>query len=90
MSKKWTYHRSHSFEHEGRKVTFITQLYKVGVYGIINGNPAMQGSFTPSGLVTMERLLKKDAEKGEITNLEFGIPITVTKDENGLLMEVES
>lgn len=90
MSKKWTYHKSHSFEHKGVKVNFITQLYQVGVYGIINGDPATQGGFTPSGLVKLEQQLKKDAEKGEITNLEFGIPITVTEDKNGLLMEVES
>lgn len=89
MSKKYKYHRSHSYTKEGFKVSLITQLYKVGIYGIINGDPGMQGTFTPSGLVTLEKKLKKEEEEGEVSNLEFGKPITVHKNEDGLWEEVD-
>lgn len=89
MSRKYTYHRSHSYKLGNIDVTFITQLYKVGIYGIINNDPDMQGSFTPARLVTLEKKLKKEEEEGEISNLEFGKPITVQKSKDGLLEEVD-
>ena len=38
--KTWKYHTSHKYTRveTGRKFTFQTQLYKIGVYGIVNNN----------------------------------------------------
>jgi len=91
MSKKWTYHRSHSFiNSKGKTTSMITQLYQIGVYAIIDGNPALQFSFTPSDIVRIEKQLKKDLSNNEISSLEFGLPITVTKNEDGLFEEVKN
>jgi len=75
--KTYSYHTSHSFIVEGKKQTFATQLYEIGVYGIFNNDPAMQGSFTPNDIVKIEKSLNKAFEKKEITDLTFGMPITV-------------
>lgn len=89
MTKKWKYHKSHSFEtKDGSKISMITQLYQVGVYAIVNNDPAAQFNLTPNQLVTAERNLKKQEKEGEIKNLQFGIPITVTEDESGFYKEV--
>ena len=88
--KKWKYHVTHSFvDSTGKKMSAITQLYQVGVYAIVNNNPAWQMSLSPNQMVTTERKLKKFAEKGEIKDLEFGLPITVIEDENGLYKKLE-
>jgi hypothetical protein len=90
MAKKITYHKTHSFEHieSGQKINFVTQLYQVGVYFIVNNDPQMQGNITPNRIKTMEKKLIKDQEAGKIKDLEFFGEITVT-DENGLWKEVE-
>lgn len=85
---KYTYHKTHSYKDKGERVSFISQLYKIGVYGIVNGDPAMQMNLTPSQIVRLEKKLKQAQEKGEITDLEFGESITVT-DKSGLWEEVE-
>lgn len=88
-TKKWKYHKQHSYHHikDNEKVTVLTQLYKVGVYGIIDGNPALQFTCKPSDIVKIEKKLIKAQEKGEIKDLEFNIPITVIVDEDGLYKE---
>lgn len=89
MSKKYTYHRSHSYMVEGMKVNFITQLYQVGIYGIVNGDPDMQGGFTPQALVRLEKQLKKDEKDGVLSDLKFGKPITIQENEKGFWEEVD-
>jgi len=87
---KWTYHQFHSYTtKEGEKVSFVTQLYKVGIHGIVNNNPVLQGNYNPGQLVTLEKKLHKQQAKGEITDLVFGAKITVS-DETGLLEEISS
>lgn len=77
--KKYTYHVSHSYTtKDGEKVSFITQLYQIGIYGIVNGDAFMQGNFTPANIVSLEKNLKKQQEAKEITDLVFGKSITVS------------
>lgn len=81
---KVTYHQSHSYkDKEGVKHQLITQLYKVGIYAIMDNNPAMQFNLTPKELVKIEGKLRKDEEQGLISELQFGAEITVT-DQNGV------
>lgn len=87
---KWTYHTSHSYTtNKGEKVSFVTQLYQVGVYVIVNNDPSMQGNFSPSDIVKVEKKLLIRQKKGEITDLVFGREITVTND-SGPYKEVNS
>ncbi len=84
-----TYHSSHTFEtNDGVKHSFITQLYKVGVYGILDNDPSMQGHFRPQDIKKMEKDLQKQLDIGKIKSFELGIPITVT-DKSGLWEKVE-
>jgi hypothetical protein len=91
MAKKrnYTYHTHHSFTvvKDGSKVTCTTQLYQVGVYGIVNNDSSMQFNWTPSYLVKLEKRLKKDEADGKITDLVLSNQITVN-DESGLWKEV--
>lgn len=88
--KKFTYHKSHSFVDvkTGETITFATQLYQVGVYGIVNNNSAMQGSYEPKLIVKAEKNFKKLQEQGIIKDLTFGTPITVS-EVNGFWEEVK-
>lgn len=88
--KTWKYHTSHSFVIvDGEvKIQMLTQLYQIGVYGIINGRSELQRSYVPKDLVAIEKVLQKDLENGEIKDLEFGRPITVTTDDDGFFVEV--
>ena len=65
----------------------ITQLYKVGVYGIMNNNPAQQFNATPMQLKASEKKLAKALAKGDLESLELLMPITVT-DESGFWEQV--
>jgi len=87
--KTWTYHVSHKFTQtsSGKKVSVLTQLYKTGVYAIVNNDPAMQLSLEPKALVKIETGLKKDFAAGKIKDLEFGRAITVS-NETGYFEEV--
>jgi hypothetical protein len=86
--KTITYHVSHSFvDSKGNTITFATQLYQIGVYGIVNNNPTMQGNFTPQQIVKIEKLVNKQKENGEIKDLNFGRQIKVAQV-NGLWQEV--
>ena len=85
---KITYHKSHSFvDKDGEAHTFVTQLYEVGVYGILDNNPRWQGHFTPNQIKKMEKNLQKEKNAGNIQSFELGIPITVS-DESGFWKEV--
>lgn len=87
---KWTYHMTHSFkDKDGKQVEFVSQLYQVGVYAIINNDPAMQLNITPSAIVKIEQKLLRQQKNGEITDLVFGSKITVS-DVTGLFEEVKS
>ena len=88
MAKKWKYHKSHSFVvvEGNHKVSMISQLYQVGVYAIVNSDPALQSNNSPNMMVTRERKLKKAESEGIIKDLEFGMPITVI-EENSMYVE---
>lgn len=86
---KVTYHKSHKFvTNEGVEHTFITQLYQIGVYGILDNDPTMQGNFSPTQIKKMEANLQKQLDAGEIKSFELGIPITVT-DKSGLWEKIK-
>lgn len=88
MAKKWTYHTSHSYTdvETKQKISAQTQLYQIGVYLIVNGNPAMQANTTPTRMVELEKKLNKKFESGKITDLEYGREITVV-EEDGFYVE---
>lgn len=77
--KTYTYHKSYTYEDENfDKVFVLTQLYKTGVYVIINNDPAKQYNLSPKQMQIIQRgLIKKEKEK-KIRNLAFGESITVT------------
>lgn len=86
---KITYHKSHSFvDNNDVENTFMTQLYQIGVYGILNNNAAEQGSFTPQGIVKLEKNLEKAVKDKKIKSFELGIPITVESNKSGFWEEV--
>lgn len=85
-----TYHKSHTYiDNNNVEHTFTTQLYQIGVYGILDGNPALQGSFAPNQIVRIEKSLIKLKDKGDIKDFTLGLPITVT-NENGFWEEVKN
>jgi len=87
---KITYHKSHEFTtNDGSEFTFATQLYKVGVYGILNNDANMQGNFKPQEVKKMEKNLQKLLDTKKIKSFKLGIPITVT-DESGLWEEIKN
>ena len=86
---KWKYHTSHAYKTgEGKEISFMSQLYKIGVYGIVNNDPDMQISTTPGKMAILEKKLKKEQKEGKITDLVFGREITVS-DETGFFEEVK-
>lgn len=87
--KKWIYHRTHSFIENEERITFTTQLYKTGVYAIINNNPALQYNLTPKDIVEIEKNLRQREKEGKIKELSFGLPITVIEDEQGFYEEIK-
>ncbi len=89
-SKKWKYHLTHSFKDAEREHHAVTQLYKVGVYMIVNNDPRLQFNMTPNQMVTMERKLKKSLEKEDISDLQFGKEITVIENEDGFYEEIQN
>jgi hypothetical protein len=90
-SKNWTYSRSLTFKDaEGTEFNMISQLYKIGVYVIINNDPGMQYNLTPSQMVKTEKQFKKSFEAGDITDLVLGRLITVTKDKEGFYIEINT
>lgn len=87
-AKKWKYNISAKMTIEGKEHSFITQLYKVGVYIIFDNNSGSQGNMRPSQMQRMCNRIKKDFNNNLITNLELGREITVTEDENGFYKEL--
>jgi hypothetical protein len=88
--KTFTYHKSLSFIdlESGQKHSFATQLYQIGVYGILDNNSSMQGNYEPKDLVKTETKLKKLQKAGVIKDLVLGTPITVA-EVNGFWEEVK-
>ena len=85
----WTYHISHSLiNNAGDKVTFMSQVYKVGIYAIINNDSGLQCDLIPSDIVKTEKKLRKLEKQGKITELQFGQEITVS-DDTGFFERVE-
>ena len=90
--KIWTYSPAHSYKFiDGEKLidtSMQSNLFSVGVYVIINNDPGLQLSCAPQDMMNTEKKLKKNLEKGIITDLVFSIPIKVTEDENGFFIQV--
>lgn len=84
--KSWKYHESITFMEDNVKYSVATQLYKIGIYLIINGEPGQQMSTTPAKMVAMARKLRKAEKDGKISELTFGREITVI-EENGFYVE---
>lgn len=60
----------------------VTQLYQVGVYGIINNDPKLQNTYHPKDL---ENMYKKFKNREDFT---CGRMITVTLNEINLFEEI--
>lgn len=79
--KTYTYHKSHSFiDKEGVTINFASQLYKLGIYVIVNST---QLTLEPKDIIKIEQNLEKEQKAGNITNLVFSFPITVTEGDSG-------
>jgi hypothetical protein len=88
MSKnKWKYNVSASWEQDGKKHSFATQLYMIGVYIIFDSNSTSQGSITPNTMEKLCKRLNKDYNENKISNLEFGMTISVI-EENKVYKEI--
>ena len=86
--KLYKYHISNEFiDAKGKKNDLMTQLYKVGVYAIINNSPSLQFSTDPESMVKAEKKLNADMKSGKITDLKFGRAISVYKDKDGFWTE---
>lgn len=86
-AKIYTYHISHSFVEKDKKMDMMTQLYKVGVYTIINSDPALQLNLTPKDIVSIEKRLNKGVAAKEISDLKFGRSISVYENGEGFWTE---
>lgn len=88
--KTWSYHVAFSYvSKDGKKVSVVTQLYEIGVYGIINGDAGQQFTCTPKHMKVLERNLSKFEARGEIKELTWGRLITVCKNKEGMYEEIE-
>lgn len=92
-NKIWKYSPFHSYKfvHEGKTIetTMQSQLYQVGIYVILNNNPALQFSADPEGMIKAEKKLRKDEIKGTITDLYFSPAIRITEDKDGFLIQLK-
>lgn len=87
--KIYKYHTSVSYtDKKGVEHKRLSQLYEIGVYVIIDNNPALQFNTTPSTMMKSEKRIKKDIESGEVTNVVWGKEIQV-HEVNGLWEEVK-
>lgn len=85
---EYKYHKGHKYTTEdGTEVSLNSQLYKTGVYCIINNDPEMQFGCSPRSMAKTERKLKEAEKNGEIKDLEFMVEITV-KEVDGLWEKV--
>ena len=86
---KYTYHKAHKYTTlDNEEVRFISQLYEIGIYAIINDDSSLQFGLGIKDVVRMEKKLNKSFKEGKIKDLEFYSPITVT-DKDGLLKEID-
>lgn len=90
MSKnKWKYNTSAYWEEDGKKHSFATQLYMIGVYIIFDSNPSLQSSMTPNNMEKLCKKLIKSYNENKISNLELGHKITVI-EEDGFYKELNN
>jgi hypothetical protein len=91
MSKVWEYPTSYSYVivKDNIEISVLTELYPMGIYYIINGNPGLQGGTTPNKLARTLKQLKKDEQAGKIKDLKIGRIIKVTKGEDGIYKQIE-
>jgi hypothetical protein len=89
MKKKTTvtYPVYASWIHKGKKYSYTTQLYQVGVYVIFSHNAIQQAGVKPEYIKKLYDQLVKDEKSGEITELNIGRMITVG-NLDGLLEEI--
>jgi hypothetical protein len=88
--KQWTYYKSATITSpDGTKESFATQLYQTSIYIIWNNNPASQGGIVPSAIERLCKRIKADLDASKLTNVEWGTEITVTKDADGMFVEVQ-
>jgi hypothetical protein len=91
--KVWIYSPHHSFTgHEGDKVfptSMQSQLYKTGLYVIINNDARLQFNYTPEGMMKAEKDIRKREKAGTVTDLVFSSPIRVTTDDDGFFIQIE-
>ena len=89
----WTYCPHHSFTRnfkgEVKTTTMQSQLYKLGVYVIVDNNSKWQFNLTPEHMMKVDKCLKRDELAGEITNLVFSSPIRVTTDADRFFIQIE-
>ena len=88
-SKTYSYYMSGSFKKDDISFSFVTQLYKTGIYTILNNDPELQFSQNPSGMVKTQKRIQEDFDNDVIQDLVWGKQITVIKDDNGLYQEVK-
>lgn len=86
---KWTYNISGTFTKEGKEYDFLTQLYMVGVYMILNSDSSLQFNMEPKDMKKFIKDLKKDFKDGKIENLQLGREITII-EKDGLYEKVTS
>lgn len=88
VKKVYTYHIWNSFvTKDGKKANMLTQLYQIGIYAIVNNDPAMQLNLTPKDIVKIEKDLNKRMLSSDITELEYGRSISIYKNEEGFWTE---
>lgn len=86
---KYKYHTSFTCITESGKLSMKSQLYNIGVYVILNGDPSLQFGLSPQKMVAQERELMEDVKAGKVSDLALGPEITV-EEINGFWKEVES
>jgi hypothetical protein len=77
-SKIYTYPVSAAWTEDGVKMSYMTQLYQVGVYIIFNNDSSMQGNMKPSQMLKLVKKLKDGEKAGRITGLCPGCEISVS------------
>lgn len=70
------------------KHTVATNLFQIGIYIIFDNNPKYQGTTTPQLMQKFIKDLQRDLQSNIIKDLVLGREISVTKDDNGFLVEV--
>lgn len=86
--KKYTYPVAATLKKDGKVVhTVDTQLYRIGIYIMVNNNPANQSDMSPEQVVKYMKQFKQDNLNDGVT-VEFAREITVHENEDGFWEEV--